>query len=400
MGFRSAIRRLGQSGAGRIELNAYDTPRIQLIRQGATYNSQAELIRIGDLNGGWGYASETWGVAMGQYQAGYANITIDPTNGFRLRNYNTTIIQLDNSGNATIAGSLTIGAAGGVYQADGDVWLDDGGLGFDYTIGGDTSSVKWLNSGVVFASIVGMAISGVRGMQFVAQRYQFFDGSNNQVIITTSGVTVVGSITAGGSLVTSGQIGLYVGGVQKGQISVDASWFRINQDVAINIHTPRSFTAYGSIAAGTALIGAAGDMIHTGGLITYRGSYQHYGYAYVPLLSNATWVGGWENTSRTSGTYTVYVENYSGLPFAPIGSYVRAWNIRLVGKPSSVGDAYYMLARDNTAGSTNYSLALRATSAYVQEASGIVHCDANGRFNLALNGTWTGIYVQIIGYYI
>ena len=171
---------LGASGAGRIELNAYDTPRIQLIRQGATYNSQTELIRIGDLNGGWGYVAETWGLAMGQYQSGYANITIDPTNGFRLRNYNTTVIQLDNSGNATIAGSLTIGAAGGVYQADGDVWLDDGGLGFDYTIGGDTSSVKWLNSGTVFASIVGMAIGGVRGMQFVAQRYQFFDGSNNQ----------------------------------------------------------------------------------------------------------------------------------------------------------------------------------------------------------------------------
>ena len=187
----------------------------------------------------------------------------------------------------------------------------------------------------------------------------------------------------------------------KGQISVDASWFRINQDVAVNIHTPRSITAYGSIAAGTAALGSGGDIFHTGQLIKYIGTTSHKGYSYVPLLSNATWVGGWENTSRTSGTYTIYVENYSGLGFAPIGSGVRAWNVRLLAKcTSGANDAYYVLARDNTAGSSNYSIALRASTTNVTEACGIVHCDTNGRFNLAINGNWSGIYVQILGYYI
>ena len=38
---------LGTTGSGRIELNAYDTPRLSVIKQGATYNAQTELIRLG-----------------------------------------------------------------------------------------------------------------------------------------------------------------------------------------------------------------------------------------------------------------------------------------------------------------------------------------------------------------
>lgn len=56
---------LGVSGDGRIELNAYDTPRISMIRQGITYNAQTEYIRIGDLNGIAGIAVETWGAYIG-----------------------------------------------------------------------------------------------------------------------------------------------------------------------------------------------------------------------------------------------------------------------------------------------------------------------------------------------
>jgi len=75
---------LGESGDGRIELNAYDTPRIQLIQQGATYNAQTEIIRIGDLNGNWGYSSEIWGMAIGDYSLGKGTITFDPINGLRI----------------------------------------------------------------------------------------------------------------------------------------------------------------------------------------------------------------------------------------------------------------------------------------------------------------------------
>ena len=85
---------LGYNGNGRIELNAYDTPRINLITQGTTYNSQTELLRIGDLDGNWGYTSPTYGLAIGEYGSGKVNLTIDPTNGYRLRTYSTSQFQV------------------------------------------------------------------------------------------------------------------------------------------------------------------------------------------------------------------------------------------------------------------------------------------------------------------
>ena len=55
----------GTSGSGRVELNAFDTPRISLLLQGATYNAQTETVRIGDLNGMPGVASTQYGVYLG-----------------------------------------------------------------------------------------------------------------------------------------------------------------------------------------------------------------------------------------------------------------------------------------------------------------------------------------------
>jgi len=71
---------LGSEGDGRIELNAYDTPRIQIIEQGNAYNSITERLRQGDLNG-WGpFVTQSWGWAVGNYSGGeYAYYS--PTTG-------------------------------------------------------------------------------------------------------------------------------------------------------------------------------------------------------------------------------------------------------------------------------------------------------------------------------
>lgn len=61
---------LGQNGDGRIELNAYDTPRISIKTQGATWNSATEPARIGDLNGSYGVSSQSYGIGIGDYSGG------------------------------------------------------------------------------------------------------------------------------------------------------------------------------------------------------------------------------------------------------------------------------------------------------------------------------------------
>src|SRR5690606_24197978 len=104
----------GQRGDGRVEMYAYETPRMSVYSHGVTYNDHREQVRIGDLGGNWGYGTAyksgtygqfkygefvygetTYGAAFGSYEPGKANITIDPINGIRLKNYDTTIIQLN-----------------------------------------------------------------------------------------------------------------------------------------------------------------------------------------------------------------------------------------------------------------------------------------------------------------
>ena len=75
---------LGTEGDGRIELNAYDTPRIQILQQGAAYNLADEVVRIGDLDGAFGITEERYGFGVGDYAAGNY-LRYDPVDGFLLR---------------------------------------------------------------------------------------------------------------------------------------------------------------------------------------------------------------------------------------------------------------------------------------------------------------------------
>jgi hypothetical protein len=116
---------LGVSGDGRIELNASATPRISLIRQGATYNAQTELVRIGDLGALGPYSAETWGIGMGEYAAGKTSLFVDQVNGIRIYNGTDIVgqwaadgtIKLRSSNQDRIvlsgAGVLTINDSGG-----------------------------------------------------------------------------------------------------------------------------------------------------------------------------------------------------------------------------------------------------------------------------------------------
>jgi len=128
---------LGYNGTGRIELNAYDTPRLSVIKQGTTYSAQTELIRLGDLNGNWGYTSEKFGLAIGQYAANKPNIIIDEDGYMRFRIYSSDVMTFYN-GNADITGKLrmpgtssaiAIGATPPTSASAGTgLWLDRNGF--------------------------------------------------------------------------------------------------------------------------------------------------------------------------------------------------------------------------------------------------------------------------------
>lgn len=70
------------------------------VRTGTTYNNIAPRWAIGNLNGLYGYGSTTFGAAFGD--ASTANVTIDATNGLRIRNGAIDLLKADISGNLKI----------------------------------------------------------------------------------------------------------------------------------------------------------------------------------------------------------------------------------------------------------------------------------------------------------
>lgn len=103
------------------------------VRLSSTYNDWAPRWAIGNLNGLFGFGSTTMGAAFGDPSS--THITIDATNGIRIRNNTTNKLVADMSGNLSMTGDLTIGT-NGIFRSAGATALGTGvGL---YMAGGTT----------------------------------------------------------------------------------------------------------------------------------------------------------------------------------------------------------------------------------------------------------------------
>lgn len=220
---------LGQNGNGRLELNAYDTPRLSIIKQGAVYNAQTELIRLGDLNGFLGYNTETYGIAIGEATK---YLKYDTINGLR------------------IAGSVSItdGSAGGwtidatkIYSANahlnGSGYISFGatpptsygnnvGAWMGYTGGGTakaqlslyTSSSKYfqydgtdftLKGGTITGGIIQTATSGARAEMSATNGFRLYASNGSYTSLTqdvSTGFTASGAFTTGGNINSGGHV--------------------------------------------------------------------------------------------------------------------------------------------------------------------------------------------------
>lgn len=107
------------------------------VRTGTTYNNIAPRWAIGNLNGLYGYGATTYGAAFGDASA--TNVTVDATNGFRIRSGTTDKLSADTSGNLALAGDLSVGTNGVVrsgataYGTGVGFWLN-GGSTSTYTV--------------------------------------------------------------------------------------------------------------------------------------------------------------------------------------------------------------------------------------------------------------------------
>jgi hypothetical protein len=110
---------LGHQGDAFIDLDATSTPRISIMEQGNTYNTQTEQIRIGDLSGNWGFSGSNYGLALGEYTSSSPNLVYNSASGLRLRIFDQDIITFSPSGSAMITGVLYAGNKNVILSSSG-----------------------------------------------------------------------------------------------------------------------------------------------------------------------------------------------------------------------------------------------------------------------------------------
>lgn len=134
-----AVLNTGTTGDGLIELfsigglfGGFGPSIVGSVRTSSTFNAIEPRWAIGNLNGYYGYGVTTYGAAFGQASA--TNVTVDATNGFRIRNGTTNKLTADTAGNLSIVGDLTIGTSG-VVRSGATNFTTGTGYYFDFNAG-------------------------------------------------------------------------------------------------------------------------------------------------------------------------------------------------------------------------------------------------------------------------
>lgn len=402
---------LGVSGDGRIELNAYQTPRIQLIQQGATYNAQTELIRIGDLNGSWGYAVEKWGIAIGQYASTKPNITIDEDGVLRFRIYSVDVMNFS-GGNADITGKLrmpgtgsaiAIGATPPTGAAAGTgIWIDRTGL---YGLAAGVAQAKIDAATGDFIAGSGGVVANADGLE--VRHVAAHDSKGELKFYTTlAGTTPALTITGDYAAASSEMVGEFV--MPSTVARFNEFFFNmVASDSGEGVPRLSAYlrlTNVGYMQFATngveRLYVSDTKVRYSGNLASYKNSTEYTTYAFVPLITPLTSTA-WDGDGKSSIAKTSL--DLQGVFGAPANIKAILVTVYCRDEFSSTGDYYMYLAPNATAyQGAVVSCSYRPNDNYAAQTM-VVPCTSTGDiyYQIVASGAGTfDVIIQIWGYFI
>ena len=264
-----AIVDYGPSGTGFITLSADGTvgasPNLTMATHlGSPWSSFTNLLRMGNLNQSYGYATDIYGLGIGQHGvAGQTWLTIEQTNGFRIGNNVTQLAQWDTLGNITV-GQVAVGASNTFISAG------------QFRIRNNTTTRLLLDTD---------------GSGFLANTLISWDSNGN--------LTVAGNATIAGWSITSNEIKSGTGAttVALNTASTGADDIRIYAGSATAGSAPFRVTESGALTASNATI--SGAITATSG--SFTGS----------ITAATGTIGGWTiNSDRLSSGATHIASNF------------------------------------------------------------------------------------------
>ncbi len=163
------------------------------VRTGTTYSQVEPRWAIGNLNGTYGYSSTTYGAAFGSPSAAW--VKVDPTNGVRIGHNTTTSVQIDASGNASFAGTVTagLGAIGGWTIGTASLSATSGTVGLASTVTGGDDVRFW----------AGDANPGIAEFRVTEAGALFASNATITGSITATSGSFSGALVVDGSLTTT-----------------------------------------------------------------------------------------------------------------------------------------------------------------------------------------------------
>jgi len=179
-----AIVNTGTIGDGIIDLYSVDgitgggagPTIVGWVRNSTIYNDMTERWAIGNLNGLYGVgANDVYGVGMGQYASGKANILIDATSGIQMRSYSMVKFLVQPDGDVFIGQNLSAPATTFLSVFSNNQTYNGESVGAGDALIGDNSSGK---GNIVWAKSEG--------------RLKFRGGTTPQLYINTDGTLVGG----------------------------------------------------------------------------------------------------------------------------------------------------------------------------------------------------------------
>ena len=397
-----AIVNFGVTGEGYLLLEATGTgaPYFSVRTTSATPWTGAtnlEHVRMGNLNGNWGYVADIYGVAIGKYDTNLPNITVDPTNGLRIRAYDsaTPLLQLDTSGNALLSNKLkmsgnssaiAIGATPPTASNAGTgIWIDKTGL---YTMNANNVQIKIdATTGILYAADEGMSIDD-DGISF------WGSGMNSDTVVMRwwdnySGTNLLGGLYCewGGGTAITWLISYTSADTPWTQGEVVLNAFNATNDVKLAV---RSY--YDDVYVDS-------DFMVGGNYMKYANSTEYTGSIFVPLTTPLTSTS-WDIDAYSTAAKTII--DLSSVFSAPAGIKAVLLFIAVRDSDAAGTDTFLILSPNDTANSGT-AVDPHPINDRWQRESVVVPCDANGDiyYQIAASGVGTfDVLMQIWGYFI
>ena len=135
----------GTTGDGWIDLDASNAPKLSLVKKfGPLFSDYSEIIRIGDLNGSWGFTASKYGAAFGRYADGEPHLLIEP-GALKIRNrangVNSDVITLTGY-SASFEAPINLGPLAEIRQGSFNLGQFNGTRWTADYLGGEDNGVK------------------------------------------------------------------------------------------------------------------------------------------------------------------------------------------------------------------------------------------------------------------